>query len=163
MKNKLLFFSFLIIVIPNVVKASLFVQSFDKTVFYEVLKTGSVKQINHLLSILKSSSINEKEAYEGTLLMKKAGLVKEPKEKLKFFRAGRIKLETVLLSDSSNVEYHFLRLIIQEHAPEIVKYKDRLQEDSIYIKKYFKNLSTLVQQRVIDYSKTSKLLRIQDY
>ncbi len=163
MKNKLLFFSFLIIAIPNVVKATLFVQNFDKAVFYEVLKTGSVKQINHLLSILKSSSINEKEAYEGTLLMKKASLVKEPKEKLKFFRAGRIKLETVLLSDSSNVEYHFLRLIIQEHAPEIVKYKDRLQEDSIYIKKYFKNLSTLVQQKVIDYSKTSKLLRIQDF
>ena len=144
-------------------KAAPLFQSFDKKTFYEILKSGSAAQIDSQLSMLDNSSLTEKEAYEGALLMKKAGLVQKPKEKINFFRAGRIKLEKALLSDGDNAEYHFLRLIIQEHAPKIVKYKDQLEQDSRFIKKYFRNLSPLVQERIMDYGKTSGVLHTQDF
>src|ERR1700736_1374516 len=81
-------------------------QDFDKPAFYRVLASGDVDKINAELTGIGASSIPEKEAYEGVLLMKKAGLVTKPADKLKFFKAGRIKLETSLAKDSSNGEYH---------------------------------------------------------
>lgn len=137
-------------------------QGFDKTAFYSVLASGNADKIDAELAILASASIHEKEAYEGVLLMKKAGLVTKPAEKLRFFKTGRIKLETSLKGDSTNGEYHFLRLIIQEHAPKIVKYSADLEKDSHYVHHAFKSLSPAVRQAIIDYSKKSKILRPED-
>jgi hypothetical protein len=138
-------------------------QSFDKANFYAVLKSGKIESVNEELSLLNSASINSKEAYEGVLLMRKAGLAKIPGEKLKLFKKGRIKLETALLNDNSNGEYHFLRLMIEEHAPKIAKYHADLETDKEHVKKSFKNLSPAVQQAIIDYSKNSKILQPQDF
>ena len=110
----LLFFAFSI-------KANTQKTGFDKTAFYSAMATNDVNSINSQLNIVKTSSINEKEAYEGALLMKKAGLVTSPKEKLSLFKAGRLKLEAAIKKDKENAEFSFLRLIIQEHAPKIVE------------------------------------------
>ena len=138
-------------------------QDFDRQAFYNVLASGNVDKINAELTIIGASSIHEKEAYEGVLLMKKAGLVTLPAEKLKFFKSGRIKLETALAKDSANGEFHFLRLIIQEHAPRIVKYSADLEKDSRLVHHTFNRLSPAVKQAVIDYSKKSKILRPEDF
>jgi GTPase SAR1 family protein len=95
--------------------------------------------------------------------MRKSGLLKIPAEKLKFFKEGRIKLETALLKDNNNGEYHFLRLTIQEHAPKIVRYHADIETDRQDIKKSFKNLLPVVQQAIINYSKNSQILRPQDF
>ena len=137
-------------------------QDFDKPAFYSVLESGNVDKVNAELTVIGTSSIHEKEAYEGVLLMKKAGLVTKPADKLKFFKAGRIKLETSLARDSANGEYHFLRLIIQEHAPRIVKYSADQEKDRQIIHHTFKSLSPAAKQAIIDYSKKSKILRPED-
>ena len=92
--------------------------------------------------------------------MKKAQLVSKPKDKLSFFKAGRSKLESSISSDKENTEYRFLRLIIQEHAPKIVKYKKDIEEDSKLIRSNFKDLSTILQQIISDYSKKSRVLKL---
>jgi len=138
-------------------------QYFDKPGFYDVLASGKLSEINKELDLLNTVSIPEKEAYEGTLLMRKSGLLKIPAEKLRFFKKGRIKLESALLKDSSNCEYHFLRLTIQEHAPKVVKYSAELENDKQFILKYFKDLSPVVQKVIIDYSKDSKILNPEDF
>lgn len=138
-------------------------QGFDKASYYKIIKDGSVDDINKELESLNGLPANDKEAYEGTLLMKKAGLVKKPKDKLDNFKKGRIKLETVMHADNANVEYHFLRLIIQEHAPKITKYRAQVTEDSEYIKKNFGSLPPAVQEIVKDYSKTSNILHPSDF
>ncbi|HTI07838.1 MAG TPA: hypothetical protein VL832_04750 [Puia sp.] len=138
-------------------------QDFDRAAFYSVLASGNVDKINTELTIIGASSIHEKEAYEGVLLMKKAGLVRVPAEKLKFFKSGRIKLETALARDSANGELHFLRLIIQEHAPRIVKYSADLEKDSGLVHHTFNRLSPAVKQAIIDYSRKSKILRPEDF
>lgn len=139
------------------------IQDFDRSAFYAAMASGNIENINEELTLLNSASINEKEAYEGALLMRKSGLLKKAAEKLKLFKKGRIKLETALLKDSSNGEYHFLRLTIQEHAPKIVKYRAELVNDKQFILKSFKNLSPVVQQAIIDYCKNSKILNQEDF
>ena len=137
--------------------------NFDRAVFYNILRANNVDEIDREFLVIDTSSIDEKEAYKGTLLMKKAGLVKKPKEKLRLFKEGRIKLETELHNNFNNTEYHFLRLVIQEHAPKITRYRAQLEEDADYIKKNYKNLLPAVQHAVIDYSKTSVILHSSDF
>ena len=133
---------------------------FDKADFYAAMSSDNIQEINNQLAILKGVGITEKDAYEGALLMKKAGLVSNTKEKLTLFKSGRSKLESSISKESDNIEYRFLRIIIQEHAPKIVKYKSQLEEDSKLIRSNFKNLSSFLQQVINDYSKKSAVLKI---
>ena len=144
------------------VHAGIDMQKFDKAAFYAAMASADMDEINKELDILSGSSTENKQGYEGALLMRKAGLVSRPAEKLKLFKAGRIKLETALLNDKDNVEFHFLRFAIEEHAPKIVKYKADLQADKQVIIKGYKNLSAVVQNAIMDYTKNSKLLSAQD-
>jgi len=132
---------------------------FDKAAFYNAMASKSLTEIDAQLLLISTSSISEKEAYEGSLLMKKAGLVTKAKEKLSLFKTGRAKLEASIKKNSSNTEFVFLRLIIQEHAPKMVKYDDDIEKDSIQIRANYKSLSPVVQQAIIDYSKNSKVLK----
>ena len=127
------------------------------------MATGDIAAVENELSILQDSSTPNKEGYEGALLMKKAGLVKGAKTKLDLFKAGRIKLETAILADSTNTEYHFLRLAIEEHAPGIVKYHSDIKKDKEIVQKNYKNLSPSVQHAILDYTKNSKVLHAEDF
>jgi hypothetical protein len=144
------------------VKADAAFQKFEKSTFYSVMASGDIDAIDKQIDILENGSINEKEGYEGALLMKKANLVKKPKDKLSLFKKGRIKFETALLANNENVEFHFLRLAIEEHAPKIVKYHNDIEKDKMLIINNFKNLPPIVQNAILDYSKTSKVLHKED-
>lgn len=134
--------------------------NFDRSVFYKVMKTGTAEEIDAQLIIVRESLIPEKEAYEGTLLMKRSALLAKAMDRLKMFKSGRSKLEFSISKDSANTEYRLLRLMIQEHAPRIVNYRGGLEEDSGLIKTNFNNLSPFLQKVIIDYSKNSKVLKI---
>ena len=162
MKLRIIFALFFILS-GAMVQGKNLIQNFDRSAFYAVMASGNIEDVNEELILLNSTSINEKEAYEGTLMMRKGGLLKIPAEKLRYFKKGRIKLETALLKDSSNGEYHFLRLTIQEHAPKIVKYRAELENDKQFILKSFKNLLPVVQQAILDYCKNSKILNQEDF
>ena len=135
----------------------------DKVEFYRILKTGSLVEINNEIETVEASTLNNKEAFEGALLMKKAGLLKTPREKLSSFKKGAKMLEAVIKDNSSNAEYRFLRLIIQEHAPKITKYNKAIDEDAAFIKKNYRQLSPEVLQALKDYSQGSKVLKPQDF
>jgi len=151
----LLFFLSAVTVEANSQKAG-----FDKSAFYSSMASNNLEEINNQLIILKGVTINEKEAYEGALLMKKAGLVSKAKEKLSLFKSGRLKLEAAIKKDKENTEFSFLRLIIQEHAPKIVEYRNDLKNDSLLIRSNYKNLPQVVQQAINEYSKNSKVLKL---
>jgi hypothetical protein len=92
--------------------------------------------------------------------MKKAGMAGKAKEKLSLFKSGRSKLESSISKDNTNTEYRFLRLLIQEHAPKVVKYRNKLEEDTQNIQANYKNLSPILQQVILDYCKKSTILKI---
>lgn len=137
-------------------------QGFDKARYYKVIATEDIELINVELEVIKNSSNTNKEAYEGALLMKKAGLVKGP-ERLRLFKSGRSKLEASIKKDNNNAELRFLRVIIQEHALKIVNYRSDLPKDTEVIQSSFKRLSPVVQQAIIDYSKQSKALSAKEF
>ncbi len=152
--NLLLFFSF------TVIQGKSQNNNFDRSAFYKVLKSGNAEEIDNQLKIVWGSLIPEKEAYEGTLLMKRSELLDKARDRLTMFKAGSSKLESSILKDRDNTEYRFLRLMIQEHAPRVVKYRKELEEDSKLIKRNFNSLTPFLQQIVIDYCRNSKVLKI---
>jgi hypothetical protein len=134
-------------------------QNFDKSAFYTILETGKADDLDAQLSIVKKSLLPEKTAYEAVLLMKKAGMMAKPKDKLSLFKLGRAKLEAAITSDNTNTEYRFLRLIIQENAPKILKYQNAVEDDSKLIRLNFKSLPQLLKDIISGYSKKSKVLK----
>jgi len=157
-----IFFTLFLILSGTIVRGGPRVQSFDKARYYAVMASAGVAAIDDELSVLESAPIKEKDAYEGALLMKKAGLLTRPKDKLATFKSGYRKLESALAQDSGNIEYHFLRLVIQEHAPKIVHYNKDQQSDSQDIIRSFKTLSPVVQQAILDYCKHSNILHAKE-
>lgn len=142
------------------VKGNIQNTAFDRSAFYNAMASDNVEAINSQLAVIKASAVNEKDAYEGALLMKKAGLVTKAKEKLSLFKAGRTKLEAAIKKDKENAEFSFLRLIIQEHAPKIVDYSNNIKTDVAAIRSNYKTLPQVVQQAISDYSKKSKFLKL---
>jgi len=162
MRTKIIF-AFVFMLVNVVTQAKITLSKFDKAAFYAIIKTGNKEEIDNEIALVNASTIPEKEAYGGFLLMRKAGLMTIPAQRLKLFKAGRIQFETALAGDNDNAEYHFLRLIIEEKAPKIVKYSKDLEADKQLIIKAYKNLPAVVQQAIMDYSKTSKVLHVQDF
>ncbi|MBV8391303.1 MAG: hypothetical protein JO080_15970 [Mucilaginibacter sp.] len=138
-------------------------QKFDKAEFYDIMKSGTLETVSNELDAVKAAPEKEREGYEGALLMKKAGLLKKAKERLAFFKQGRIKLETALLADPENTEFHFLRLAIEEHAPKIVKYHSDIEKDKAIVVKNFKSLPQAVRHAILDYCEKSKVLHKEDF
>ncbi len=137
-------------------------ESFDRKAFYRAMQSNKADEINSELKAVQSSSFKDKEAFEGALTMKKAGLAGSADKKLSLFKSGHKKLESAIKRDNDNAEYRFLRLMIQEHAPGILGYKNEMKKDSEYIRRSYKTLPEPVQQAVSEYSRQSKVLKIQD-
>ena len=134
--------------------------NFDKKAYYNSLYLTDITLVNQQLKLLSNSTIKDKDAFEGALLMKKAELVKEKKEKLDLFKSGKNKLEAAILKDSKNCEYRFLRIIIQEHAPKILKYHTDLTEDSKFVKNNFSSNPEMLKKLIQEYSKSSLYLKL---
>ena len=156
--NIKIFTSLLILFSAITVKGNTQKTGFDKPAFYSAIAANNLDAVNTQLSIIKAASITEKDAYEGALLMKKAGMATKAKEKLSLFKTGRLKLEAAIKKDKANAEFNFLRLIIQEHAPKIVDYRNDIENDILAIRSNYKILAPAVQQAISNYSKKSKVL-----
>lgn len=137
-------------------------EKFDRTLFYHTMATGKPPEIDAEIAVVKKSALPEKNAFEGTLLMKKAGMVGGPSKKLSLFKAGHTKLEDEIRKNAANPELKFLRLMIQENAPGILGYKNDLQSDRQVIKKNFKNMLPVVQEAITNYTQKSKVLTRAD-
>jgi hypothetical protein len=85
-----------------------FNQAFNTKELYNILEPGCVETIDNEIAISSGGTIIGKNAYIEALLLKKAGLVSLPEDKLSLFKTGRIKLETEHASHSGNVEWYFL-------------------------------------------------------
>jgi len=138
-------------------------QKFDKANFYAVMKSGGKEAIDNEMENLEDAPQRDKNGYEGALMIRKAEIIKGAKQRLKVFKEGRIKLETAIAADNDNTEFRFLRLVIEEHAPKIVKYHTDIEKDKAIIIKNFKNLAPAVQHAILDYCSNSKVLHKEDF
>lgn len=131
----------------------------DRKSYYEVLSGQSLEKIEQKIAFLEKagkSSIHN--AYLGGLYMKKASFLTKPKEKIDTFNKGKELLETEIKLFPNNTEYRFIRLILQEHAPQFLKYNSNIEEDKIVIVKMYSTLDKELQIIIQDYTKTSAIL-----
>lgn len=127
---------------------------------YDALSASEVGVIDEQLKQLeKSENAVSAQAYSGALLMKKAGLVKGPSNKLSVFKDGREKLEAAIEKEQNNGEFRFLRLMIQENAPDILGYNKNLEEDAAVIKGQYDSFPDALKKFVQSYSSESKTLK----
>lgn len=152
------------VLVTLLVSATLMAQEgFDRAKFYQAMEGKQVQAVDNQITAVENSSIAEKQAFEGALQMKKAGLISGAGKKLNMFKEGHKKLEASIEKDSDNTEYRFLRIMIQENAPGILGYKDDLKKDSEYLRQNFKNLPDAAKKAVVSYSKNSKVLKSTDF
>ena len=131
--------------------------------FYQIFSNNSFEEINekiNSLSQIKNKTIIE-EAYIAALLMKKSSFEKDLKVKIKTFKKGALILEELIETNQENVELKFIRLIIQENSPKILKYNTKIVEDSNFIKSRFKNLNKILQKEIENYSEISVSLDLE--
>lgn len=76
---------------------------------------------------------NTQEAYLGVATAMQAELVSNPAEKLSYFSKGKALLEKAIANDYWNEELRFLRYSVQDKAPWMLQYHDKIAEDSYYI------------------------------
>jgi len=132
----------------------------NRPAYYKAMQGDNKELVNAQLSELNGGSETVRDAFIGAMTMKKAGLGGSPITKLHLFKVGHKMLEAAIIKDPNNAEFRFLRLMIQEHAPGILGYKNEINTDSEYIKKMYKTLPDDVQHAITDYSKKSKYLKL---
>lgn len=130
----------------------------DKKAYYNAFSSFNSGLIDGQLNAVKSISGTDKEAFEGAMLMRKAGTLSVPAKKLSSFKQGHKKLENAIAGNPSNPEYRFLRLLVQENAPRSLGYYKNIEQDSKFIKDNYKSLPLATQQALTNYSKKSNAL-----
>ena len=135
----------------------------DRKAFYAALSNGDMNKLNDQLKKMESLSFEEKNAFTGVLKMRKAEFAKGLKTKLDLFKSGGAQLEDEIAKHKANVEYRFLRLIMQENAPAILNYNDNIEEDAKIIKASYSKLPQETKAAILDYCKKSKALKVQDF
>lgn len=137
------------------------VGSFSKSEFFKAMESGNQTTIVAMEKKTADASVNDdQKAYYGAIVMKTSEYQKSAGDKLKKFKEGKALLEGVIENNSSNVEYRFLRLMIQENAPKILKYNSNIKEDAAFIKNNLSKASKEIKTAITNYSEVSANLKL---
>jgi hypothetical protein len=131
---------------------------FQRKEFYEVLGESSLSEINAY--ILEDVTEGEKgKAYKAALYMRRAEYLSGSFKKLESFKKGRDLLDNVIASTPKNVEFRFLRLMVQEAAPWFLGYNGEIAEDASLIIDELPYQQRKLQTVILEYSKYSNALK----
>ncbi len=120
-----------------------------KSASYDKTKIGLLN--SQLVEVNKDSS-PVLLAYKGAAIALKGKYAIKLKNKKHFFIEGISLLEFALEKDPNNIETRFIRLVIQEKSPKLLKYKSNIVEDKHYILLNFKLVkSSDLKKYIIEY------------
>lgn len=129
--------------------------------FYEIFSGSDIEAIQQTINELEKGNQSELETvYLGALLTKKANSTKDIKEKIEVFKNGVKLIDTAVSNSPENIEYRFIRYIIQENAPKILKYNTKIAEDKAIIEAKFQKCNSILQNEIQQYNKISKTLKL---
>ena len=135
--------------------------TFSKAEVFKAVSGKDASSLTKMISKLEDlSSSSDQQAYLGTLKMKRAEQLKTAKEKLAMFKEGRALLEKSITASPKNSEYRFLRLMIQENAPKVLKYNTNIKEDAKLVSSGYQSLASDVRNAVVSYAKQSPNLSL---
>lgn len=131
----------------------------DRKAIYTALASDSKELVQKQLDGLQNAKeSSEVKAFKGALQMKAAQFQKTAKDKMELFNAGKKTLESEIKSNDGNVEYRFLRLLIQENAPKQLKYNGNISEDATAIIAGYSKLKEATKAALETYAKKSASL-----
>ncbi|MFT7612527.1 MAG: hypothetical protein ACI9J3_001490 [Parvicellaceae bacterium] len=131
----------------------------DKSKFYNAFESSSLSTINEQLNNLSSENEStQSDAYIGALTMKKSQFEESPKGKILVFKEGMKLLESSISKEPENGEYRFLRFVIQEHTPKILKYNSNINEDLIIVIEKYSSMDSSVKKAIKNYAVNSSNL-----
>lgn len=81
-------------------------------------------------------------AYKGAAIALKAKYAIGIKNKKDEFIEGVTYIEFAIEKEPNAIEPRFIRLGIQENTPKILKYKDAIEEDKLFLLKQFQHISS---------------------
>lgn len=132
----------------------------DRKAIYSALASDSKDAVQKQLDVIENAKeSSEVKAFKGALQMKAAQFQKTAKDKLNLFNAGKKMLESEIKSNDGNVEYRFLRLLIQENAPKQLKYNGNVDEDVTAIVTGYSKLKESTKTALESYAKKSSSLK----
>ena len=132
----------------------------DRKSIYSALASDSKELVQKQLDALENvKESSELKAFKGALQMKAAQFQKTAKAKMDLFNAGKKTLESEIKSNDGNVEYRFLRLLIQENAPKQLKYNGNIDEDVLAIMAGYSKLKESAKTALEAYAKKSSSLK----
>ena len=132
----------------------------DRKAIYNALASDSKEIVQKQLSGVQSlKETSEVKAFKGALQMKAAQFEKTAKDKMSLFNAGKKILESEIKSNDGNVEYRFLRLLIQENAPKQLKYNGNIEDDVASIVLGYSKLKESTKTAIESYAKKSASLK----
>jgi len=121
----------------------------DKTV-YSLLEKGNLELLEKKIEELRLEKSIKSTAYQGALIAKKASKLKKPKQKLNVFKEGVRLLEESIKKEESNLEYLFLRYIIQVKSPKFLSYNENIVEDKKRIEEG--RISKTLKKLIVDFN-----------
>ncbi len=133
-----------------------------KSEFYDVFKGDSSEKVDELLQ--KYESIENPSLdisfYIGALYIKKSNYGSTMRKNIDTFKRGRDIIEDIINKNINNIEYRFIRLIIQEQIPSVLKYDNNRDVDSKIIVENLASIDDDLMFEIKDYSKISETLNI---
>ena len=73
------------------------------------------------------------QAYICAVEMKQAEYRFNPMSKLRIFKKTKNKLEELILNNPKNIDLRYVRLLLQEKTPELLGYKNNIEEDKLFL------------------------------
>jgi len=112
---------------------------------------------NMLSNVTKESPV-ALVAYKGSAIALKAKYAGSLKEKKDGFTEGVSYIEFAIEKEPNAIEPRFIRLGIQENTPKILKYKDQINEDKLFLLKQYQYISSEnLKGHIKDYILQSKV------
>lgn len=108
--------------------------------------------------LMKLSDSDDKRAFLATIIMKESQFMPTVMGKWDKFNLGKNALEKEIKTNPNNAEFRFLRLLIQENAPKIVRYSGQVSQDAQFIAKNLSSLHAVTKKTIQSYAKKSPAL-----
>src|SRR5690554_6444036 len=119
--------------------------------FYNLLK--DINKQNHVALI----------AYKGAFIALKAKYAETLKNKKEGFIEGATYIEFAIEKEPNAIEPRFIRLGIQENTPKVLKYKDHIDEDKLFLLKQYQYISSEnLKGHIKDYILQSKVFTAEE-
>jgi len=119
---------------------------------------NSLEQAELGLKELEKNNDVTSKGYYAAMLFMKSKYVKFPFTKFKFFKKGKLQLDTIIKEHPANIEMRYIRFLLQSEMPSFLGYNKNLEEDYLVIIKGVGsyNLSNNFKNKILNNMLVSK-------